>query len=92
MVANLKKKKGPLKLDLDYYSFKKIVTVVLNLTNVDQDTTLVLLVKPESLIFDKSCIFIDGHFFRHQICLSVIIKIKLDCSVACNRKCIPRSP
>ena len=30
--------------------------------NVGQDTTLVLLVEPHSLIFDKSSIFIDSHF------------------------------
>ena len=29
-----------------------------------QDKTLVLLVHPQSLIFDKSCIFIGGHFTK----------------------------
>ena len=42
--------------------FENVPTVVLNHENVGQDTTLVLLVQPQSLIFDKSCIFIDGHF------------------------------
>ena len=63
MVGNLKKKsKGPWKLDLCYYLFENVPTVVLNLDNLGQDTTLFLLVQQQSLIFDKSCIFIDGHF------------------------------
>ena len=62
MVANLKtNQNGPWKLHLGYYWFENVPSVVLNLEHVGQDTTLVLLVEPHSLIFDKSCIFIGGH-------------------------------
>ena len=68
MVANLKTKiemaPGSWIYNVGYMYdlFENVPTVVLYLENVGQDTTLVLLVQPQSLIFDKSCIFIDGQF------------------------------
>ena len=57
-----KNQNGPWKLDLDYYLFDNVPTVVLNFENMGPDTTLVLLVQSQSFTSDKSCIFIGGPF------------------------------
>ena len=44
---------GTWKLDLGYYLHENVPNVALNLENVGQDTILVLLVQPQSSIFDK---------------------------------------
>ena len=55
MVANLNENQiGPWKLNLGYYLFENYSTIIQSPEHVGQNTTLVLLVEPHSLIFDKS--------------------------------------